>query len=304
MVNRNIIFKSNSLRLAGSLILPDSTGPFPAVLLIAGSGQVDRDENAKKLHINALHDIAVYLAKQGFVTFRYDKRGIGSSEGNYWETGFFDNVADAQAALDYLKLSAEVQPAQVFLLGHSEGAAIATHLASTGINVAGVILLAGWARDGEDLLNWQAEQITKSMKGPSKLLIDLLHLDIRKMQQKQFQKIKHSKKNWSRRLTVKLNNKWLRETMAYNPTRDLPKIKVPVLALTGSKDIQVDPADLNRMAEFVQSDFEKHELPDITHILRADPQEPALAHYKSQVTQPVDSQVLETITDWLLKETE
>ena len=78
---------------------------------------MDRDENAKNLHIKALHDIAVFLAKQGFAWLRYDKRGIGASEGNYWKTGFYDNVGDTLAALDYLKLAAVVQPIQVFLLG-------------------------------------------------------------------------------------------------------------------------------------------------------------------------------------------
>jgi pimeloyl-ACP methyl ester carboxylesterase len=302
MKAKNIIFRSGSLHLAGTLLLPDTMGPYPAVLLIAGSGQVDRDENAKKLHINALHDIAVSLAEHGFASLRYDKRGVGASEGDYWETGFYDNVADAQAALDYLKLVPEILPSQVFLLGHSEGAAIATHLASTGIDVTGVILLAGWARDGEDLLLWQAEQVIKGMNGPNKWLINLLHLDIRKMQQKQFEKIKRSKKTWSRKLTARINDKWLRETLAYDPTQDLPKIKVPILALTGSKDIQVDPTDLDRMAEFVQGDFEKQELPGITHILRTDPAEPALAHYKSLVAQPVDPHVLESISGWLKKE--
>jgi uncharacterized protein len=302
MEAKNITFISGSLQLAGTFVLPDSPGPFPAVLLIAGSGQVDRDENAKKLHINALHDIANHLAKNGLASLRFDKRGVGASGGNYWTTGFYDNVTDAQAALDYLRSIPEILPNQVFLLGHSEGAAIATHLASKDIDIAGVILLAGWARSGEDLLLWQAEQVAKGMKGPNKWLIDLLHLDIGKLQKKQLEKIKHSKKDWSRKLNVRMNNKWLRETMSYNPAADLPKIKVPILALTGSKDIQVDPADLNRMADFVQSDFEMHELPEITHILRADPDEPALSHYKSLVMQPVNPQVLEAITVWLERE--
>ncbi len=91
--------------------------------------------------------------------------------------------------------------------------------------------------------------------------------------------------------------------MAYNPADDLPKIQVPVLALTGSKDIQVDPADLGQMAGLVKAGFESHILPNITHILRAEPGEPTLSTYKQQVAQPVDKNVLQTISEWLRKKT-
>jgi hypothetical protein len=299
-IERDVIFASGSLHLAGTLLLPASDGQWPAVLLIPGSGQVDRNENATKLRINAFHDIAVHLSEQGIATLRYDKRGVGASEGNFWKTGFFDNVTDAGAALGCLKSQKEIRSDKVFLLGHSEGALTATRLAATGADVTGAILLAGPARKGEDVLRWQAQQVMAGMRGFNKFVINLFHIDVRKAQQKQLDKIKKSTKNWYRvQLIVKLNAKWFREFMAYNPADDLPKIQVPVLALTGSKDIQVDPGDLDLMAGLVKAEFESHILPNITHILRAETGEPTLSTYKKQIAQPVDKSVLQTISEWL-----
>ena len=90
-----------------------------------------------------------------------------------------------------------------------------------------------------------------------------------------------------------------REFMAHDPAQDMPRIHVPVLALTGSKDIQVPPADLQRMAELIPGEFEYHELPDLTRMLRADPGQPSIDTYKQQVARPVDPLVLEAVSDWL-----
>jgi len=303
-IERDVLFASGALNLAGTLRLPASDGSWPAVLLIPGSGQVDRNENAAKLRINAFHEIAVHLSAQGLATLRYDKRGVGGSEGDFWETGFFDNVTDADAALGCLKSEKEIRSNQVFLLGHSEGAVTATRLAAMGADVAGVILLAGPARKGEEVFTWQCEQLIKTMRGLNKFLVNLLHIDVRKAQQKQLDKIKESKKNCYRiRLIVKLNAKWLSEFMAYNPAKDMPKICVPVLAITGSKDIQVDPADLAKMSQLVRGEFEAHMPANITHLLRAEPGEPTFSNYKRQVAQPVDKSVLQTISEWLRKKT-
>jgi pimeloyl-ACP methyl ester carboxylesterase len=299
---QEVTFQSGPLRLAGTLTLPGAEGRFPAVLLIPGSGRVDRDESAKRLPINTFGEMAPYMAGQGLATLRYDKRGVGASEGSFWDTGFFDNVSDALAALSFLKSDKRIRPDGIFLLGHSEGALTSTRMAATGADVAGVVLLSGSAHRGEEILVWQAQQVIKGMHGPNKWLIDFLHLDVQKIQQKQLDKIRRSTRNWYRvQLIAKMNAKWMREFMAYDPAQDLPKIRVPVLAITGSKDIQVDPADLERMAELVTSEFERHEVPDMTHMLRPEPGEPTLSTYKQQVRQPLDEQLLPLIAGWLHK---
>jgi uncharacterized protein len=299
-IEHDILFSSGSLTLAGTVMLPNDRGTFPGVVLIPGSGQVDRNENAKKLAINALREIATDLANKGIATLRYDKRGVGASQGDFWTTGFYDNISDASAALRFFKSYEHIRSDQVFVLGHSEGAVITTRLGATGAEVAGLILLAGTAQPGEDVMLWQGEKAVKGMSGLNGFLINTLHIDVQKAQRKQFEKIKRSTKDWYRvQLIAKLNAKWMREFLAYNPADDLSKIQVPVLAITGSKDIQVNPSDLKRMAGLVTSEFEGHEVPDVTHILRAEAGEATLSTYRQQVQGPVDKRVLDIISDWL-----
>ena len=305
-IEQEIQFYSGPHILTGTLTIPDSPGlegTFPGVLLVPGSGQVDRDENAKKLAIDAFREIAMDLANKGIASLRYDKRGVGESQGDFWSTGFYDNVSDAATALHVLKFNEHIQPEHVFILGHSEGAVIATRLAATGTDAAGVILLAGTAESGEDVMLWQGEQIAKGMHGLNGFLIKALHIDVQKMQQKQLDKIKLSTKDWYRMgFVAKINAKWTREFLTYNPAEDLPKIQVPVLGITGSKDIQVDPSDLQRMAGLLKSEFEWHEIPDVTHILRAEAGEATLSTYRQQVQRPVDERVLNLISSWLKRQ--
>jgi pimeloyl-ACP methyl ester carboxylesterase len=299
-IEKEMTFESDSLHLAGTLVMPHPEGRLPGVVLIPGSGMVDRNENSKKLQINAFRDIANHLAGEGIASWRYDKRGVGESEGDFLKSGFYDNVSDALSALNFLKSQDCIQADKVFLIGHSEGALISTRLAGTGAEVAGVVLLAGAAQPGEDILTWQATQIVKGMRGFNKWLINFLHIDVQKSQRKQLEKIKNSTKDSYRvGLISKLNAKWFREFLSYNPAEDLSKIQVPVLAITGTKDIQVNPDDISRMEELVKSDFEGHKVLDLTHILRVELGQPSLSTYKEQVHHPVDERVLLLISDWL-----
>ncbi len=299
IIERKITFQSSSLTLEGTLLLPGADRKYPAVLLLPGSGQVDRDENTSKLAINVMREIANNLASQGIATFRYDKRGVGASQGDYWTTGFHDRVSDAEVALAWLKSQDQIQANKVFLLGHSEGSGISIRLAGSGAAVAGIILLAGWARPSQDMLVWQAEQVVPGMRGINGWLIRTLHINIRKAQLKQFDKIKRMKKDMYRQLYIKVNAKWLREFLNYNPAEYLKNVRVPVLAITGSKDIQVNPADLNLMRQLVQGEFESHELPDVTHMLRTDPGQPSLNAYPEQLKRPVDETLLKLVSSWL-----
>jgi len=303
MQEKDASFKSGGIDLAGTLTLPDSDGKFPAVLLVAGSGQVDRNENHKKITINAFRDIASYLAQKGIASLRYDKRGVGKSGGDYWSTGFHDNAEDALSALNFLKNQENIQPKRVFILGHSEGAFIAAKLAGNGAAAAGVVLLAGGAQSGEAELKWQAVQVAKGLKGFSGWIIRTFHIDVLKAQRKQLEKIKKTKKDWIRvQLVAKLNVKWFREFLAYDPAQDLAKVRVPVLAITGSKDIQVDPNDLKLMARLVKAPFEGQLVPDLTHLLRTEKGEATVSTYKEQIKRPTEQKVLDLILLWLKRQ--
>lgn len=298
---RDVRFVSDGLVLEGTVALPASPRPCPAVVLIVGSGLVDRDENHKRLPIDVMRQLAASLADAGVASLRYDKRGVGASGGDFWTAGLSDNVRDAAAAVACLRAQPEVDPERVYALGHSEGATICIRLAGAREPISGAILLAGVGRQGEEALLWQGEQVVPGMKGFTKWMIGALHLDIRKSQLKAFAKIKKSVKDSYRVQGIRrINAKWMREFLAYDPAEDLARIEVPLLAITGGKDIQVDPADLEVMAGLVRSDFEPHVLPDVTHLLRADDSAvPSLNTYKSQLSEPVDPRVTELVIDWL-----
>ncbi|MFN2147074.1 MAG: alpha/beta hydrolase [Anaerolineales bacterium] len=299
-MEKDITFESEGFRLAGTLSIPNSPEIPGSVLLVTGSGQLDRNENNKKFMGNTFNQIAHRLGEDGFASLRYDKRGIGASEGDYWRTGFYDHITDAAAGVRYMQSLPELHQAPIFLLGHSEGAVICARLAAEGVGAAGAILLAGTAQTGEATLRWQAGMIAKNMKGFNGFLIHRLHLDVLKAQDKALRKIKSSTRDWIRQgLVQKINARWMREFLAYDPTDDLKHIRIPVLALTGSKDIQVNPDDLPRMAEFVGNGFEYHIIPDMTHTLRAEKDGAGLSMYKQEIQRPLDPRLLDLIQDWL-----
>jgi len=295
----SLTFSSGSLNLAGTLISDDKTGPGPVVLLLAGSGPIDRDSNMKRLAIGITGQVADHLAAEGLASFRYDKRGVGASDGDYRSTGFHDNVADATAAIAMLRARADVDPDGVFVIGHSEGALIATELAAADPRLAGVVLLAGTATLGEDVLRWQAAHVSASLPRAVKLLLRVLRQDVLRTQSKRLGQIKATTGDTARIQLVRINAKWFREFMAHDPAPSLASIQVPVLALTGSKDIQVNPDDVERICQLVPSDCSGHVIDDLTHLLRKEAGEPSVRTYKKQAKLPVDRELLAMATTWV-----
>lgn len=300
MVEQQVVFRSGALCLRGALTIPEGDPPFPCVLLAVGSGRVDRDENQRAFPLNVMNTLAARLAERGIGSLRYDKRGVGASEGDFWKTGFFDNVTDAEAAIAFLREHSLVDPGKIFVLGHSEGAYIAARVAAGDSGVAGAVLLAGGARVGEQELRWQGRRVAETLTGFNAWLIGLLRIDPVKRQAKQLEKIKRSQKDSYRaQLVAKVNAKWMREFLAYDPREDLARIDVPVLAVTGEKDIQVDPHNLERMSELVPAPFEAHAVPDLTHLLRREEGPAGLATYRKQLKKPLDPRVPALVIDWL-----
>ncbi len=298
MQEQEIGFASDGFRLGATLALPDGEGPFPGVVFVAGSGEVDRNENHEKMQMNAFNEFARHLAERGLASLRYDKRGVGASEGEFIKAGFHDNVADAASALEYLRGRTEIDAERTFVVGHSEGALIASRLAGEGIATAGVVLIAGTACSGEEVLNWQASEVVRHMTGFQGWLIRTLPIDPLKMQRKLLAKVVSSSGDTLRvQLVVKLNAKWMREFIAYDPVPDLAKAGCPVLAITGGNDVQVNPADVAAIEAIVAGPFEGQVIPGLTHLLREG--EPGTADYKRQLKAPLDERLTAMVVQWL-----
>ena len=275
--------------LAATLTLPKGNGPFPAALLIAGSGPQDRDEAIAKHR--AFFVIADALARKGIAVLRYDKRGIGKSTGNTDAATTMDLAADAQAALNYLKSRKEIDAARIGLIGHSEGAIIAPYLAGKSKDVAWLVLLAAPATKGEDTLLNQSEligraggltddQIDASLEFDQvayKLVRQEKDPDV--LSEKLVGLVKDSGLDAAlppAALETQLRmlmSPWFRFFLEYDPLPNLKSVKCPVLALYGLKDLQVaaksnEPLLKQAFEESGNTQVEVKELPELNHLFQ------------------------------------
>ena len=292
-------FTSSGAELVGTFATPSGSGPFPTALLIPGSGEHDRDANHKRMSLNLSKDLAEILADAGWASLRYDKRGVGASEGTYLSTGFLDEFEDVTAAYRWLKGRLDVST--VVAVGHSAGALHAAELASRQPDLAGAILLATSTKTGGETLSWQTAKIQEhAVPAIAKSLLKLFGTSVAKQQAKAAKRIEDSTTDVARIQLVKVNAKWMREFMAYDPVPALRRSGVPILAITGSKDIQVDPNDLLTVAEVAPDTAVTELVEDVDHLLRHEPADFSNPKkYKKQITKPIDERVRVAIVSWL-----
>ncbi len=155
------------------------------------------------------------------------------------------------------------------------------------------------ARSGEQILTWQARQTADSLTGLNRWVLRILRIDIARSQRKAFARLKAGSANVVRMQGRRINAAWMREFLDYDPAIDLAHIEVPVLAITGDRDIQTDPDDLDRMPRLVRGPFEAHRLPGVTHLLRTEAAKRGLRGYREQSRRPVDPRVASAILAWL-----
>ena len=308
-----------NVTLAGTLTIPKGTGPFPAAVLIAGSGPYDRDE-ALASHKPFLV-LADYLTRKGIAVLRYDKRGIGKSTGSVDSATTLDLASDAQAAVAYLKARKDVDAAKIGLIGHSEGAMIAPYLATHSADIAWLVLLAPPATKGEDTLLNQSEMIGRAGGLSEPQLVASLTFD-----REAYELVRKEKEPAV--LTQKLNalvketgldaatppaaletqlrmlsSPWFRFLLDYDPLPVLQALKTPVLALYGEKDLQVPPkANLplvkKAFTDSGNTDAAGTQLPDLNHQFQhcfsGSPAEYAA------IEETLSPQALQLISDWIL----
>lgn len=154
--------KEAGVKLAGMLTLPRSEGPFPAVILITGSGQQNRNEEiAGHRPFLVLSD---YLTRQGIAVLRVDDRGIGGSTGNVSQATTEDFAGDVLTGVEYLKNRKEIDPSRIGLIGHSEGGLIAPMVAVKSPDIAFIVLMAGQGITWEEISYLQSDLIFTGQK--------------------------------------------------------------------------------------------------------------------------------------------
>jgi uncharacterized protein len=304
VASSDVSFESGGYRLAGTFTDaagPGGGGPVAAALVLPGSGKTDRNSDSRlpggqTLRAGVTRAVAEALTRAGVSTLRYDKRGVGASQGDALRAGMDDRRADARAALGWL--AGRVPGVPVLAVGHSEGAFYAAELAADGA-VAGAVLLSVGAQPGEDILTWQTAEITARLSTLTNGIIRLLHIDVIRGQQKRVAKIKASRGDVIRIQGIRFNARWFRDFLAYDPVPVLARISVPVLAITGGQDVQVPPDDVAAIGRLVRGPFEGHVAGDLSHLLRPDPGSVGPRGYRRAVRQPVSPGVLDLITAWV-----
>jgi dienelactone hydrolase len=227
--------------LPATLTLPASAERLPAVVLVHGSGPHDRDETVGP---NApLRDLALGLARRGIAVLRYEKRTkVYASKLSASLSGFTVNdetVADAQAAVALLAGQPEIDPARIFVLGHSLGGTVAPRIAAGLPTLAGVIVLAGGARPLEGLIVEQVEYLTRGDSSASaKKKVAAA--------QEAARRIKDPTLKAGETVTVlgapNPASYWL-DLRGYEPAAAAAALRMPFLVLQGGRDYQVTTAD-------------------------------------------------------------
>ncbi|MFQ6115186.1 MAG: alpha/beta hydrolase family protein, partial [bacterium] len=262
--------KKAGIKLAGTLTLPKSGGPFPAVLLISGSGPQDRNETV--IGHKPFWVLADYLTRQGIAVLRVDDRGVGKSTGNFYEATSEDFASDALAGVAYLKSRKEINSNKIGLIGHSEGGIIAPMVATQSPDVTYIVLMAGTGLSGEQIMYLQKALILKAL-GASQELIDLdrmiteqIFTVVKEEKDKaaaekeiheyftqfweglsdplkeEFKRFADPKTALNASLKMYLSP-WFRFFLTYDPRPTLMKLTCPVLAINGELDLQVPPKE-------------------------------------------------------------
>lgn len=301
--------------LGGIFTRPVNGGPFPAVLLVPGSGPQDRDEtiaNHKPFLV-----LADYLTRRGIAVLRVDRRGVGVSAGNFSTATTEDFISDAAAGVRYLMSRPDVDPKRVGLIGHGEGAMIAPAVAVKIPETAFLVLLAPPALPGEQVLLTQRERAERAAHVPeSQIALDkkvatmLYTMAAEGKKQRDLERalFKQGLQTeladlWANQLP-RLETPWLRSFLAYDPTSALEKVKCPVLALEGDKDMDVSP-DQNlpalkaALARSGNPDVTVTLLPGLNYLLQN--AATGLPMEYAEISESISHTALGTISHWIGK---
>ncbi len=268
-----VTFYNGEIKLAGTLTVPSGHGPYPAVVMITGSGPQNRDEEL--FGFKPFKIIADHYTRHGIAVLRYDDRGVGGSTGNINESTSEDFAGDVLQAVKYLQGRSEINSKSIGLCGHSEGGLIAPMVASRTNDIAFIIMIAGPGAGGQEILTEQLRLIMRA-NGISESGIEeevvlqkkvltgiVLHApasemkeDIRKLARKEIESMPEDQRKAVGNIDQyvekvadaqlpAMQGRWFRFFVTYDPVPALEKVHCPVLALFGERDLQIPP-DLNK----------------------------------------------------------
>ncbi len=318
----------DGITLAGTLSIPKGSGPFPGAILVTGSGPQNRDEEL--LGHKPFLVLSDYLTRHGIAVLRYDDRGVGKSTGEFGSATSEDFATDALSALKTLEKFPEINKDNIGIIGHSEGGLIAPMVAASSDDVDFIVLLAAPGLNGEQILYLQSrliarasgaeEEIIKQSVGLSKqayqIVIDepdstkasdqlsaLVDEYLEDLGEEEKTKAQNNRETLISGLN-RINNPWFRYFLIYEPSSSLEKVKCPVLALNGEKDLQVPPKENleaieNALKKGGNDQYTIHELKGLNHLFQHS--ETGAPSEYAQIEETFAEEAMKIVSDWILK---
>lgn len=323
-LSEEVRFAGDGVQLAGTLTSPSGPGPYPAVVLLSGSGAQDR--NGEIMGHRPFLVLADHLTRREIAVLRVDDRGVGGSEGSLAAATSSDLAGDALAAVHYLRTRPDIAWRRIGLLGHSEGALVAPLAATRSSDVRFLVLLAAPGVPGRELLPVQTRRIALATGAPESTVerqvalleegLDLLtsgagedeaRRGLLAVARRQLELAGGRPGDAVTDATIAqevelMLTPWFRFFLTYDPREALRRVQVPVLAIQGGLDLQVD-ADQNlpevgrALAAAGNRDVTLRLLPGLNHLLQT-ARTGAPSEY-FQIEETLAPEVLELIAQWI-----
>lgn len=297
------------VHLAGTLTLPQGEGPFPAVLLITGSGAQDRDETV--FGHKPFLVLADALTRRGLAVLRVDDRGVGGSTGPMAEATTADFANDARAGVAWLAGRSDIAPNGIGLIGHSEGGVIAPLVAGSDPRVAWVVLIAGPAVSGADVLTEQSRRFQQA-SGIAPVIVEA-NAGVQARVMAAIAQHADDGEAASEAVTALLTgtgvpqamiaqasgqakSPWLRWFAAHDPAPSLTALRVPILAVYGGKDLQVPADQSSEVLRRIAPSAEVVVLPGLNHLMQT--ATTGLSSEYGTIEETIAPAALDLIVDW------
>lgn len=327
--NVEISHSEESVTLSGTLTLPEGSGPYPAAVLVSGSGPQDRDESL--FGHRPFLVLADYLTRAGIAVLRYDDRGVGDSSGDFADATSEDFATDAIAAVEFLTGVEGIDPDRVGIIGHSEGGIVAPMAAVRSDRVAFIVCLAGPGSPGRDLLELQTRLIMEASGVPAPLVALNLRLQSELLGRLQEAgdaegAVEVAKRelesSWGglpraaiaalglasevdralEELVGSVASPWMFFFLDFDPATAFQHVEVPVLALNGTLDLQVPPEPNLRLIEEAvkrggNPNVTTMELEGLNHLFQS--AETGLPSEYGRIEETMSPDALRIVSDWI-----
>jgi uncharacterized protein len=259
---------NGKFELPGTLTAPAGNGPFPAVVLVQGSGPEDQDETLGPN--KPFKDLAWGLASRGIVVFRYTKRTqkytVVSSDDPMRLTVDDETISDARAAVTLVAQQPNVNPKQVFLLGHSLGAYLAPRIATGDAEIAGIVMLAANARPLEKVVLEQIHYLAAMNGTPTGA--EQKRIQAAEDGAKQIESPNLKPDDRIAFLGATMYGAYWLDLRGYDPLKTAAKLKIPILVLQGGRDYQVTPSNFQAWSDALSNNknVTLRTYPDLDHL--------------------------------------